>query len=207
MSLALAPKLQLKLRTDLGGPSYSTFAEKQNLYAKKQSDLTRIEADEKCYQSWISAIRDDIHGRSENFKRLKLEYDNLASRLQSDAERVVILIDGDGCIFSADSVNRGNKGGTEAADKLCSLILDKFNMREENQHVFIYFNKRKLADTMGTNWDVRQDVMRGRLDSFVRGFNGRYRNFNIIDAGGDKQAADTKLLGIPAPFLSLFSPF
>lgn len=125
-------------------------------------------------------LQDDVHSRV---------------YLQDDAKRVVVLIDGDGYIFTSERVNRGARGGSDAADKLCTLLYNRFGIGEENQHVFIYFNKRKLADTMSTNWNVEQEVMRTRLDSFVRGFNGQYRSFNIIDAGGDKQAADMKLLG------------
>ncbi|RXW17577.1 hypothetical protein EST38_g8275 [Candolleomyces aberdarensis] len=166
------------------------------------SDLAQIESDEGRYQSWVKEIQDDIRGRSENFKRLKSEYDQLASRTEAEANRVVVLIDGDGYIFSYIRVNAGHAGGVAAADELCNLLTTEFGIREAEQHVYICLNKRKLADTMSANWNVEQNTMRERFDSFVRGFNGRYKNFNIIDAGGHKQAADMKLLGEIDPFSS-----
>ncbi|KAJ2925067.1 hypothetical protein H1R20_g12046, partial [Candolleomyces eurysporus] len=198
MSLALAPGLQFKLRVDLGGPSYSTFTEKRRIYAKQKTDLAQIESDDEQYQSWVKEIQDDIRGRSENFKRLKLEYDQLASRIEAQANRVVVLIDGDGYIFPYNRVNTGRTGGVAAADELCNLLTREFGIREAEQHVYIWLNKRKLADTMSANWNVEQNTMRERFDSFIRGFNGRYQNFNIIDAGGHKQAADMKLIACSA---------
>ena len=109
---------------------------------------------------------------------------------------MIILLDGDGAIFSAQLILQGQKGGHIAAKLLSDATLQCLNAnygsRAYQLWVYVFFNKRGLLDTFRrTNFLP----LTSKFEDFVMGFNQAAERFLMVDVGNTKEAADAKLKG------------
>jgi hypothetical protein len=110
------------------------------------------------------------------------------------ANRLVVLIDGDGAIFNLDLIAQGQEGGHKAASLLSEGIMKRLPNRNSHQlWVYVFLNKRGLSDTF---YRVAEQQARLKLDDFMIGFNQSTERFIMVDVGGAKEAADAKIKGL-----------
>lgn len=116
---------------------------------------------------------------------------------QEDHPLVVCLIDGDGNIFSSELYAMGRPGGLQAAMLLTKSITEYLNntitLETARGQIWltIFFNKSGLSDTLVYNNVCTAE----EFDAFVIGFNQASPLFCLIDVGGGKEAADSKVKG------------
>ncbi|KAJ7708978.1 hypothetical protein B0H17DRAFT_1031419 [Mycena rosella] len=124
----------------------------------------------------------------------RLEKECLAFQQQDKGHRVVMLLDGDGAIFSAQFIGQGQKGGHAAAQLLADAtfqhIVTHYGPRVLQLWVYVFFNKRGLTDTFRR---AGLAALISNFEEFVMGFNQSTERFLMIDVGNMKEAADAKL--------------
>jgi hypothetical protein len=112
------------------------------------------------------------------------------------ASRIAVLLDGDGAIFLPHLISLGQAGGQKAAtlllDGVKEYILSLGETRQLQISVYIFFNKRGLTETLSR---CGHHSARVRFDEFITGFNQATERFMMVDVGGDKEAADSKMRG------------
>lgn len=108
----------------------------------------------------------------------------------------MVLLDGDGAIFLPQLIALGQAGGHKAASQLSKSIKEYLYSFDESRQfqlsVYIFFNKRGLADTFARH---SYHSAKSRLDDFVTGFNQSTERFMMVDVGNGKEAADSKIKG------------
>lgn len=118
---------------------------------------------------------------------------------QEDHPLIVCLIDGDGHIFSPELYSLGKNGGLQAAMHLTKAITEYLtnNLASETNRgtiwLTIFCNKSGLSDTLVYNKVCTPED----FEAFCIGFNQASPLFSMIDAGGGKEAADSKIKGNP----------
>lgn len=114
---------------------------------------------------------------------------------QDDHPLILVLIDGDGNIFSQDLLALGAVGGGRAAALLTRGInthMEKeLGSRRADIWVTLFLNKHGLSETLASNNMCTPD----QFDAFIQGFNQSAPLFSIVDVGYGKEAADSKLKG------------
>ncbi|RMZ85617.1 hypothetical protein DV737_g546, partial [Chaetothyriales sp. CBS 132003] len=107
---------------------------------------------------------------------------------------VMVLIDGDGTIFSKALLSRGEGGGKEAATRLAlaasDLVAQRLPHLESPKLVLrIYADLVALSDLL-----VRSQIIDSpsTLDDFLRGFNSSKAFFDFVDAGNRPGAVADK---------------
>ncbi|KAF2703489.1 hypothetical protein K504DRAFT_179104 [Pleomassaria siparia CBS 279.74] len=110
---------------------------------------------------------------------------------------VVVLIDGDGMIFSNDLIQDGEQGGRRAAVQIHNAI-NEYIERETKEIPIdariicrVYANVRGLAEVLVRIGAV-PDI--GVVENFVRGFTRGKTLFDFIDVGPGKDRADDKII-------------
>jgi hypothetical protein len=97
-----------------------------------------------------------------------------------------------------DLVQRGISGGEDTAQKPREAVsnyvrnLDGVSQHDPQIVVRIYANMEGLSKTY-RDAKVLSDL--SQLDLFVRGFNKSHPLCDFVDAGNDKEAADSKIKG------------
>lgn len=97
-----------------------------------------------------------------------------------------------------DLVQRGVSGGEDTAQKLRDAVtsyvkgLDGVSQPDPQIVVRIYANMEGLSKTYR---DAKILFSPSQLDLFVRGFNKSHPLCDFVDAGNDKEAADSKIKG------------
>lgn len=68
-------------------------------------------------------------------------------------------------------------------------------MHEYQLYVYIFLNKRGLSDTFN-----RHGLLQAKrsFDEFIIGFNQAKERFLMVDVGNAKEAADSKIKGMPS---------
>jgi len=175
-----------------------------------RDDIARLISNETMFQNKIKQLEADLDVYKRIFsdtiaekKRLEDENDFLRQNFekqketlekQPQASRVVVLLDGDGAIFVPQLIALGQAGGHKAASQLSQSIKEYIYSFDESRQfqlsVYIFFNKRGLADTFNR---YSYHSARGRLDDFVMGFNQSTERFMMVDVGNGKEAADSKI--------------
>ncbi|KAF5341149.1 hypothetical protein D9611_006041 [Ephemerocybe angulata] len=121
----------------------------------------------------------------------ELEKECQRLRLNLRPNRIVALIDGDGCIFEFERIAQGRTGGLEAARCLAAGIRQQFKVGPHRPlSVYVFLNKSGLKSTLNklhinSEWDD--------LDKFMVGFNQASAGFIMVDVGWNKEAADAKI--------------
>ncbi|KAJ7068901.1 hypothetical protein B0H15DRAFT_139397 [Mycena belliarum] len=124
----------------------------------------------------------------------RLEEEVRSYKNQDKGHRIVMLLDGDGAIFSAQFIAQGQKGGHAAAQRLADAtfqhIAGTYGPRVLQLWVYVFFNKRGLLDAFRR---AGLAALAGKFDDFVMGFNQATERFLMVDVGTTKEAADAKL--------------
>ncbi|KAL2289981.1 hypothetical protein FJTKL_00531 [Diaporthe vaccinii] len=105
---------------------------------------------------------------------------------------VVILIDGDGCHFKQEYVNKGIDGGKQAAYALRTAILKECHSLAGEVEVIarVVANLSGLAKAMRNDGSLDHE---SRLKDFTLGFSQGMASFDFIDVGYGKERTDTKI--------------
>ncbi|KAM0717569.1 hypothetical protein Q7P37_007421 [Cladosporium fusiforme] len=175
----------------------------------KKSEDERHELFEKLFEQLSKAVsrnetlqekvKDLEHGRDSSVtqnRKLNEDLTLLQDKLNA-SPFVLVLIDGDNTFFLDEMVAAGAEGGHRAAQRLnCALEAygrSSFGLQTHWEIVVrIYFNRTGLIKTYAdANIVERGQVM----EDFIVGFNRELPFIEFIDAGPDKEAADTKIKG------------
>ncbi|KXN86378.1 hypothetical protein AN958_10240 [Leucoagaricus sp. SymC.cos] len=150
-------------------------------YTESNSEKTHLEM--KCDQ-----LKRDADRQKELFES------QLQQLTLPKASRVVVLLDGDGAIFKPQLISSGQAGGRKAAALLLESIKEHVSslgeLHQFQTSVYIFFNKRGLAETLSR---CGHPSARVRFEEFISGFNQATERFMMVDVGSDKEAADSKL--------------
>ncbi|KAJ4509760.1 hypothetical protein HRR83_006918 [Exophiala dermatitidis] len=98
---------------------------------------------------------------------------------------IMVLLDGDGMIFTKDLLCKGENGGKEAASNISSAV-DAFvaqhlpHLRSPNVVTRIYANVKSLSETLSKLKIIERTSL---LDEFARGLNSAELSFDFVDAG------------------------
>ncbi|KAF2190134.1 hypothetical protein K469DRAFT_657856 [Zopfia rhizophila CBS 207.26] len=144
--------------------------------------------------------REREHEEIRGFQRDRKLYQDHLFTLQRAIERdpfVMILIDGDGMIFSDDFIKEGEIGGRKAAATLQTAILDYVQREVDTVPTDVkvvcrvYANIKGLAEVL-----VRAGIVEeiGLVEEFTRGFTRGKTLFDFVDVGPGKDRADDKLI-------------
>ncbi|KAF7345433.1 hypothetical protein MVEN_01561300 [Mycena venus] len=124
----------------------------------------------------------------------RLEQECQSFKKQDKGHRIVMLLDGDGAIFSPQFIGQGQKGGHAAAQLLSDATLQyiaaNYDSRALQLWVYVFFNKRGLVDALRRAGFA---ALIGKFEDFVLGFNQATERFLMVDVGSTKEAADAKL--------------
>ena len=108
---------------------------------------------------------------------------------------VILLIDGEGSMFSDDLIKKGAQGGREGA-QLLSCAANEFvaqtlpHLNNPKVLVRIYANVRGTAEALCKTGVIDKPAL---FDDFIRAFNSSKVLFDFVDAGGRKDAVADKL--------------
>jgi hypothetical protein len=108
---------------------------------------------------------------------------------------VILLIDGEGSMFSDDLIKKGAQGGREGA-QLLSCAANEFvaqtlpHLNNPKVLVRIYANVRGTAEALCKTGVIDKPAL---FDDFIRSFNSSKVLFDFVDAGSRKDAAADKL--------------
>ncbi|XP_006460197.1 hypothetical protein AGABI2DRAFT_191961 [Agaricus bisporus var. bisporus H97] len=164
-----------------------------------QDRIKQLEIDLDVYKrifSQTNAEKKLLEDENEMLKEIseKQQWQRGSLQKQTQASRVVVLLDGDGAIFTPQLIALGQSGGHQAAIKLSDSIKDHILSLDEIDQfqlsVFVFFNKKGLFDTF---YRCSFHSAKARLDDFVAGFNQASDRFVMVDVGSGKEAADSKI--------------
>ncbi|KAJ2915292.1 hypothetical protein MD484_g5148, partial [Candolleomyces efflorescens] len=160
--------------------------------AKTQTMLAELQNDLMVSKRANSTLDSELARLPEWSETLEKERDGLLNKLK--ANRLVVLIDGDGAIFNLGLISQGQEGGHKAALLLSEGIMKQ--LPNHNTHllsVYVFLNKRGLSETFSR---VSEHQAKSKLDDFMIGFNQSTERFIMVDVGGAKEAADAKIKGL-----------
>jgi hypothetical protein len=100
------------------------------------------------------------------------------------------LIDGDGCIFSPQYLDKGHIGGEQAATQLKQELVKRVG-GGATLCTFVYLNYIGLR-----NFLVNEEICTvAQFNEFIMGFNRSTELFCVVNVGPGKEAADAKIRG------------
>ncbi|KAJ2916502.1 hypothetical protein MD484_g3893, partial [Candolleomyces efflorescens] len=154
--------------------------------------IFQLEKDLEVYKRAYAGLQFESAQLQTRKQEIEKQNEELASRVK--ANRVVVLVDGDGAIFDDKLIEKGQAGGHAAASRLSSSVNQHILLTEggtDHQlwaHVFL--NRRGLADALG-----RAGLLgaKHKLEDFMIGFNQATERFTMVDVGSAKEAADAKI--------------
>ncbi|KAJ7065410.1 hypothetical protein C8F01DRAFT_1125531 [Mycena amicta] len=169
---------------------------KQETYYKEQVEKlqTELSAFKRAYTD-VDAELKAAHAALREAETVNTQLsDVLQTHNKPEGHRIVMLIDGDGAIFSAQLISQGQKGGHAAAQRLSDetkqALVEHYGARAYHLWVYVFLNKQGLLNTFRRSGLF---ALNNKLDEFVAGFNQATERFLMIDVGGMKEAADVKL--------------
>lgn len=110
-----------------------------------------------------------------------------------------MLVDANGLVFKDDKIQKGEKGGEEAAHELLCNLNSHCHQNYPVQFpvpqvvVRMYANVRSLGETLQRAGVVHTISV---LEDFVRGFNGAHPLVDFVDAGTRGSAVHDKVAGM-----------
>ncbi|QIW96506.1 hypothetical protein AMS68_002024 [Peltaster fructicola] len=166
------------------------FEKQEDVQTSMKRKLHVFQQDLEEARSKVQKFHDFTHAWSE----LQQSALAVAHRAQDKEPFILFLIDGDNTLFLDKYLSRGHQGGREAARDLaheieCFLHRDSSLCLEWKIVVRIYWNLRGLSKVFTRLRLGESDTLR----AFCRAFNKERPLFECIDAGDDKEAADTKI--------------
>ncbi|THG95506.1 hypothetical protein EW026_g6163 [Hermanssonia centrifuga] len=169
---------------ELHGEFISLMSNQKNELLLRVNDLEKQIRDSSIINDYLQRQNRDVVNELDKTKNELVEHTKAADR------RVVCLIDGDGTIFSLSQIAQGVPGGRSVAAKLTEAIRQYLPSDQFQLHVWLYFNKRGLSETL-RRCD-RRDAADG-LEAFVWGFNQAAERFMMVDVGAGKEVVDAKV--------------
>ncbi|KAI5116546.1 hypothetical protein M0805_004328 [Coniferiporia weirii] len=191
--------------------SPSTSQTKQQIFDhylyRLQSEIHTILSAEPDYEERVRRLETDLEVfkracfAAENDKR-RLDEENsvLRERLEvaeahrsNTEKRIVCLIDGDGTVFSAELMSKGQDGGRLAAKQLSeSVHFHLTSVQPCRLWTYVFFNKRGLLDALAAAGGEYAEA-RERFGEFMSGFNQSSERFVMADIGSGEGATDSKI--------------
>lgn len=111
---------------------------------------------------------------------------------------MVVLIDGDGAIFTPELISQGAVGGHIAAEQLSNGVYHYMTEtvdggpQQYQVWAYVFLNKRGLVEALGR---YGHPSAKTKFDEFAMGFNQATERFVMVDVGSGKEAADAKIKG------------
>ncbi|KAK0626776.1 hypothetical protein B0T14DRAFT_534862 [Immersiella caudata] len=126
---------------------------------------------------------------SENQSNILLQEN---THLKNHNPYVLVLIDGDGLLFSENYIRQGVEGGKRAAYALRSAILQQCGEHASGIEVIakVYANLAGLAKAMRRDGSLDNEM---DLKDFSLGFSQGKATFDFVDVGHGKERADNKI--------------
>lgn len=159
--------------------------------------LYHLEITEKLLdQTRLDHSREAHYNRENQLRETKLQEQlRMVKQMMDRDPFVVLLIDGEGSMFSDDLIKKGAQGGREgslllssAANEFVSQTLPHLN--NPRVLVRIYANVRSTAEALCNSGVIDKPAL---FDDYIRSFNSSNVLFDIVDAGGRKDAIGDKL--------------
>ncbi|KAH7887873.1 hypothetical protein F5I97DRAFT_1863705 [Phlebopus sp. FC_14] len=174
-------------------PALDSLARLSSMYKSWEgeylSHIKELTTSQNAFRTAYTASQDQLKEKNEETIKLIAEL----QALKGLEKRVVCLLDGDGSIFSADLMNRGQEGGLEAARMLTEKIHQHLSFEHGYEQyqlwVYLFYNKRGLLETLNR---VGLATVK-QFEEFTMGFNQAAERFAMVDVGGSKEAADAKI--------------
>ncbi|KAH8830711.1 hypothetical protein DL96DRAFT_1695808 [Flagelloscypha sp. PMI_526] len=156
---------------------------------ENRTNLDKVTIDAEAFKAAYVSADDKRKKLLEHTVDLEKQNTDMINQLK--ANRVTVIIDGDGAIFNGDLVIQGSSGGHAAARKLNDQICEKLsNLPSFQLRAFVFLNKRGLADAFGR---AGLTNAKSKLDEFILGINQAAERFYVVDVGYGKEAADAKV--------------
>ncbi|KAF9451614.1 hypothetical protein P691DRAFT_662752, partial [Macrolepiota fuliginosa MF-IS2] len=160
--------------------------------ASFQDKIRKLEEELGVYKRIFSDTNLEKKRWEERYEQLK--HDTEKQQESAQASRVIVLLDGDGAIFTPQLIALGQSGGHKVASQLSESIkthiLSLDEIRQFQLSVYVFFNRRGLADTFNR---CGHHAAKARLEDFITGFNQATERFMMVDVGSGKEAADAKI--------------
>ncbi|KAJ7597070.1 hypothetical protein C8J56DRAFT_850991 [Mycena floridula] len=182
--------------------------EQESLFNDVAKDNEDLRTQVQKLERELSAYKTAFEAVDKRKTALEKELDTSNQSLQSikDTSNIIlVLIDGDGTIFSDTLICQGQAGGRQAALLLTQGITEHaskldptLSLSRAQLIVFCFCNKRGLLETLMSH----NLCSPNEFQEFCDGFNQAAPLFTIVDAGPGKEAADTKIKEL----VRLFTP-
>ncbi|KAL0470197.1 hypothetical protein QR685DRAFT_246664 [Neurospora intermedia] len=169
-------------------------------YSKNVEDALREE--NRALRRQLTDAQLDLEDATRSRRDLQQQVANTESRnrdlaqdnhhLKNNNPFVVVLIDGDCCLFKEALIRQGVEGGKKAAYALRSAILEQCGDFAGNMEVIakVYANLGGLAKAMRRNGCLEAEET---LKEFTIGFTQGKATFDFVDVGHGKERADNKI--------------
>ncbi|KAL8822909.1 MAG: hypothetical protein Q9191_006368, partial [Dirinaria sp. TL-2023a] len=146
------------------------------------------------------------HARETQFNRdVQLREQRLQAELRSCKDLmdrdafILVLIDGDGMIFSDNLIKQGEIGGKEAAARLYDAVRDYVRHEIPNMPSDYKIVTKSYANLKGLGEVCHKAAILDKtstIEDFARGFTGSKHLFDFVDVGMGKDRADDKISGL-----------
>ncbi|KAI9890944.1 MAG: hypothetical protein M1814_003445 [Vezdaea aestivalis] len=158
-------------------------------FQRERLDLTREAAWNRDGQVREEKLKQQIHHLKEEVR--------LTRAMMDRNPFILILIDGDGMLFTDDFLKFGEQGGREAAKKIHNIAQDYIALelpKLSNYRIIarVYANLKGLADALYRAGVIEHQQ---KMIEFARGFTSSKPLFDFIDVGTGKDRADSKMTG------------
>ncbi|EIN08844.1 hypothetical protein PUNSTDRAFT_52310 [Punctularia strigosozonata HHB-11173 SS5] len=153
---------------------------------KLLADLERLRGDAAEVKEILSGqLRKIIELEKEN-RRLQ-ERLKIAEKPEFNRPRVVCLIDGDGAIFTRETILQGRNGAFGAIQSLLNAIRRRSEEKHPNCDIWVHcvMNKRGLTGALQLTHEI--------VDTFIAACNRADPRCFMVDVGTGKEAADHRI--------------
>ncbi|PUU75604.1 hypothetical protein B9Z19DRAFT_1102864 [Tuber borchii] len=104
---------------------------------------------------------------------------------------IIVLVDGDGMIFTEELLAKGKSGGSEAGKLLIQALTEEFEAESTREvHVMIFVNMYKLGSILQVSGRVKEPK---NFKDFAAGFIQAREHLYFIDVGDGKEMVDSRI--------------
>ena len=168
--------------------------DRQQLFERIIHELKRVESENRGLHEKIRAFEYHEKNYIRDMRKFQEDYQVLQGSAAGSAF-VLVLIDGDSTMFNDNYIKDGFEGGHRAASDLhaklseyCKTMKDYSTSWEIIVRLYVKLEGQARAYVSAGIVDNTHTV-----HAFYRGFNEVYPLFEAIDAGNDKEGADSKV--------------
>ncbi|KAK1143573.1 hypothetical protein N8T08_006183 [Aspergillus melleus] len=180
------------------------------------ADLASVVRQNEQHHDTLQMLLQRFHLLLDDYNRLKSDYEEEKEsrekykKLARGQERnpfVLVLVDGDGCLFKENLVKAGSDGGITAARLLSDSIREQLQDRLGSQADQCRIMVRIYSNVLGLSKSLARIGLLGNearsLSPFAASFTRSQDLFDYVDAGDKKEGADHKIRG----YLSMLTPY